>query len=121
MPLKMLSLCPEGHLTSVTWVSGPWSAIVQASWSSNQNQSNGDEENLNAETKGLLTDRTADRGGDHPDHRRDCYPEPVACTYCGERVVRCGIASHHQHGSDLIQLRLSNGGLCIHAGQSGGL
>jgi len=36
-PLKRLSLRPKGHLTSVTWVSGPQSAIVQASWSSNQN------------------------------------------------------------------------------------
>jgi hypothetical protein len=48
------------------------------------NQLNGDEDNLNEETKGLLTDRIADCGGDHSDHRRDCYPEPVARTYCGE-------------------------------------
>ena len=26
----------EEHMTSVTWVSGPQSAIVHASWSSNQ-------------------------------------------------------------------------------------
>ena len=37
IPLKTLSFRPEGHLPSVTWDSGPWSAIVQASWSSNQN------------------------------------------------------------------------------------
>jgi len=36
-PLKTLRFRPEGHLTSVTWASGPQSAIVQASWSSNQN------------------------------------------------------------------------------------
>src|SRR6202047_3287085 len=47
-------------------------------------QSNGDEDNLNAETKGLLTDRIADCGGDHPDHRCNCYPEPVARTYRGQ-------------------------------------
>jgi|SRR5450755_1511202 hypothetical protein len=35
-PLKTLSFRPEGHLTSVTWASGPQSAIVLASWSSNQ-------------------------------------------------------------------------------------
>src|SRR5208337_1999698 len=66
------------------------------------NQSNGDEENLNAETKGFLTNRTADRGGDHPDHRRDCNPDPVACTYCGERVVRGGVDPHPEHGSDFV-------------------
>src|SRR5580658_1900243 len=82
-PLKTLRFGPEGHLTFVTWVSGPKSAIVHASWSSNQ-ISNGDEDNLNAETKGLLTDRIADCGGDHFDHRRDCYSEPVARTYRGE-------------------------------------
>jgi hypothetical protein len=38
IPLKTLSFVPEGHLTSVTWDSGPRSAIVQASWSSNQKQ-----------------------------------------------------------------------------------
>src|ERR1022692_3485086 len=32
----MLGFNPEGHLTSVTLGSGPQSAIVQASWSSNQ-------------------------------------------------------------------------------------
>src|SRR4029077_12990645 len=52
------------------------------------NQSNGDEDNLNAETKGLLTDRIADCRGDHPDHRCNCYPEPAACAYCGEWRVR---------------------------------
>src|SRR5216683_4392376 len=41
-------------------------------------------DNLDAETKGLLTDRIADCGGDHPDHRRDCHPEPVARAHCGQ-------------------------------------
>jgi prepilin-type N-terminal cleavage/methylation domain-containing protein len=53
VPLKMLGLHPEGHLTSVTWACGNQSAIVQASWSSNQNQSNGDEENLMRKQKGF--------------------------------------------------------------------
>src|ERR1039458_1154523 len=44
---------PEGHLTSVTWDSGPRSAIVQASWSSNEKQSNGDEDNLMRKQKGF--------------------------------------------------------------------
>jgi len=35
--LKTLRFRLEGHLTFVTWASGPKSAIVQASWSSNQN------------------------------------------------------------------------------------
>jgi hypothetical protein len=40
----------KGHLTSVILDSGPWSAIVQASWSSNQ-KSNGDEEKLQCGNK----------------------------------------------------------------------
>src|SRR5580704_14623802 len=75
-------------------------------------QSNGDEDNINAETKGLLTDRTADRGGDHPDHRRDCYPEPITRTYCGERVVRSGVGSYTEHSTDFLQLRLPDSRLC---------
>src|SRR5260370_2201525 len=79
-------------------------------------QSNGDEDNINAETKGLLTDRIADCGGDHPDHRRDCYPEPAACAYCSQRVVRRGVDSHLEHSTDFLQLRLPHSGLCGYAG-----
>src|SRR5271170_5212849 len=107
----MRYLHPEGHLTLVTWASGPKSAIVHASWSSNQN-SQTETRTLNAETKGLLTDRIADCGGDHPDHRRDCYPEPIARAYCGERIVRGSVDSYAEHSADFIQFRLPHGGLC---------
>src|SRR5580700_1142137 len=44
-PAENTQFDPEGHLPSVTWDSGPRSAIVQPSWSSNEKQSNGDEDN----------------------------------------------------------------------------
>jgi type IV pilus assembly protein PilA len=53
MPLKMLAFRQKGHGTSVTWGCGPWSAIQQASWSSNHKQSNGDEEKSMRKQKGF--------------------------------------------------------------------
>src|SRR5208337_337328 len=79
------ALTPERPMTSVTWASGNRSATVRASWTPPPRKSNfGDEDNLNAETKRLLTDRIADCGGDHPDHRRYRYPEPAARAHCGQ-------------------------------------
>jgi len=66
-----------------------------------------------ATSKRLLADRIADRGGHHPDHRA------IAIPTCYARVLRPMnrpqfIDSHHQHGSDFIQLVLPDGRLCRH-------
>jgi hypothetical protein len=41
-------------------------------------------ENRDAETKGFLTDRAADRGGNHPDHRSYRYSELAARSHGGQ-------------------------------------
>src|ERR1022692_4897917 len=67
----------------------------------------------NAEAEGLFADRVADCGGDHPNYSGDCYPEPATGAHCGERGVRSGVDSHHQHSNDFIQLKLPDGGFCV--------
>src|SRR5580692_4554771 len=58
------------------------------------------------ETEGLFTYRTADRRGDHPDHRGDCYPELAALAHGGQRSFGRRLDPHHEHGSDFLQLDL---------------
>src|SRR5271166_5415986 len=52
--------------------------------------------NRDAETEGFLTNRAADRGGNHPDHCSYRHSELAARPYGRERVVRCGRRSYHQ-------------------------
>ena len=68
--------------------------------------------------KGLLADRVADCSSYHFNYCRDCYPEPAAGADCGERSVGRSVDSDTEHSADFIQLRLPDGGLFEHAGQS---
>src|SRR5579871_2570316 len=65
-----------------------------------------------AETKGFLTDRAADRGSNHPDHCSYRHSELAARPHGGQRGVCCRERSYRNNWSSHVSECVSDGGLC---------
>ena len=62
----------------------------------------GQETRKEAFEEGLLVDRTADRGGNHSDHRRDRHTQLAALTHRRQRSVCPGQTAHTDHRRDYL-------------------
>jgi serine/threonine protein kinase len=69
-----------------------------------------------AETKGLFTNRVADRGCDYFDHRCHRHSQPVKSTYCRQRIVCRSFGAYHRYRGSYLPKRLSRNGLCAFPG-----
>src|SRR5262249_48189288 len=64
---------------------------------------------LHEEAEGFFPYRTADRRGDHFDHRGDRYPQPAALEDRGQRILCGGFGAYDRHGRSHLFLVLGNG------------